>query len=119
MGRLARSPGRGHTLKVSATSGVAMDVAVRDLKDRLSEYLRRAQAGEEIVVTSHGRPIVRMTGVAEVPGAETEADVIARLRALPWVRPGNGERLEPVANPIPAGPPGEALLSELLLKDRE
>jgi len=49
------------------------------------------------VVTSHGRPIVRMIGVGNAAGAEPEADVIARLRALPWVRPGNGERLEPVA----------------------
>ncbi len=32
-----------------------MDVPVRDLKNRLSEYLRRAQAGEDIVVTSRGK----------------------------------------------------------------
>lgn len=98
---------------------MAVDVAVRDLKDRLSEYLRRAQAGEDIVVTSHGRPIVRMIGVGNGAVGETQAQAITRLRALPWVRPGNGERLEPVANRIPAGPPGEPLLSDLLLKDRE
>jgi len=33
-----------------------MQVAVRELKNQLSELLKRAEAGEEIVVTSHGRP---------------------------------------------------------------
>jgi len=28
---------------------------IRDLKDNLSEYVRRAEAGERIAVTSHGR----------------------------------------------------------------
>ncbi|WP_295449481.1 hypothetical protein [uncultured Thiodictyon sp.] len=78
-----------------------MDVRVWGLQDLLSGYLRRVM------------------GIANDVAAESEANVIARLRALPWVRPGNGEQLEPVANPIPAGLPGELLLSELLLKDRE
>ena len=37
-----------------------MDVGVRELKAGLSDYLRRARAGDEIVVTDHGRPIVRL-----------------------------------------------------------
>lgn len=96
-----------------------MEVAVRDLKDRLSEYLRRAEAGEEVVVTSHGRPIVRMVGIGQTQAGAAEAEAIARLRAQPWVRAGDGGRIGPVAQPIPAAPPGEPLLSELLLGDRE
>jgi prevent-host-death family protein len=34
-----------------------MDVAVRELKARLSAYLQRAAAGEHITVTDRGRPI--------------------------------------------------------------
>lgn len=34
-----------------------MDVAVRDLKAKLSAYLRRAAAGERITVTDRGRPV--------------------------------------------------------------
>jgi prevent-host-death family protein len=34
-----------------------MDVAVRELKARLSAYLRRAAAGEHITVTDRGRPV--------------------------------------------------------------
>lgn len=96
-----------------------MEVAVRDLKDRLSEYLRRAEAGEEVVVTSHGRPIVRMVGIGQTQAGAAEAEAIARLRAQPWVRAGDGGRIGPVAHPIPAALPGEPLLSELLLGDRE
>jgi prevent-host-death family protein len=34
-----------------------MDVAVRELKAKLSAYLRRAAAGERITVTDRGRPV--------------------------------------------------------------
>ena len=34
-----------------------MDVAIRDLKAKLSAYLKRASAGELITVTDRGRPI--------------------------------------------------------------
>ena len=96
-----------------------MEVAVRDLKDRLSEYLRRAEAGEEVVVTSHGRPIVRMTAMGQTQAGESEADALARLRAQPWVRAGDGGRIGPIPHPIPAAAPGEPLLSDLMLGDRE
>jgi prevent-host-death family protein len=110
---------RGHTRRIVAIIGVAMEVAVRDLKDRLSEFLRRAQRGEEILVTSHGRPIVRIVGLGATSGGDSEAEAVARLRALPWVRAGDGLRLASVSDPIPPAPPGEPLLSELMLGDRE
>jgi prevent-host-death family protein len=37
-----------------------MQVSVRELENRLSEYLRRVQDGGESVVTSHGKPVARM-----------------------------------------------------------
>jgi prevent-host-death family protein len=37
-----------------------MNVGIRELKAKLSEYLSRAAAGEDIVVTDRGRPIVRL-----------------------------------------------------------
>jgi prevent-host-death family protein len=42
-----------------------MTVTVRELKNRLSEYLRRAQRGEALIVTDHGRPVARLEGVRE------------------------------------------------------
>lgn len=67
-----------------------MHVPIRDLKDRLSEYLRLASDGEEIIITLHKRPIAKIVPMGEVP--ESEADAIARLNAMPWIRAGNGKR---------------------------
>lgn len=95
-----------------------MEVAVRELKNHLSKYLRRAEAGEEIVVTSHGRRIVRMTGVLSGTPEAVEADAVVRLRDQPWVRSGSGEKVEGAEHPIP-GVRGEQTLSDLLLEDRD
>jgi len=32
-------------------------VGVRELKTRLSEYLRRVKTGETILITEHGQPV--------------------------------------------------------------
>jgi prevent-host-death family protein len=53
-----------------------MRVSVRDLKAHLSRYLAKAGAGERIEITSHGRVIARLVGVA---GAEHAG--VARLLA--------------------------------------
>lgn len=84
-----------------------MEVSVRELKSRLSEYLRRARAGQEVVVTSHGKAVARL--VAPRTGrrsSDPEAAAIARLRAQPWLiparKPGKPKGLK---RPIPV-PPG-------------
>lgn len=43
------------------------DVGVRELHDRLSEYLERVEGGGEIVVTRRGRPVARLSGLGERP----------------------------------------------------
>jgi prevent-host-death family protein len=40
-----------------------MDVGVRELKAKLSEYLGHAAAGETVIVTDRGRPVARLTGL--------------------------------------------------------
>lgn len=40
-----------------------MEVSVREFKAHLSSYLARAQGGEDLVVTSHKRPLVRVSGL--------------------------------------------------------
>jgi len=40
-----------------------MKVGVRELRDNLSRYLARVEAGEAVVVTDHGRAIARLTGL--------------------------------------------------------
>jgi prevent-host-death family protein len=41
--------------------GSRSEVAVRELHDRLSEYLEQVENGDEVVVTRRGRPIARLT----------------------------------------------------------
>ena len=46
-----------------------MSTGIRELKSRLSEYVARAAAGEEIVVTDRNRPVARLVpyvGVTDV-----------------------------------------------------
>jgi prevent-host-death family protein len=38
-----------------------MEVGVRELRAHLSRYLKRVEAGEEILVTDRGRPVARIT----------------------------------------------------------
>lgn len=87
-----------------------MEVSVRDLRDHLSQYLRRASAGEEIVVTSHGKPVGRLVGPPVAP-ADREADAVTRLLAQPWIRAGTGDRLLGSDRParVPAGTAAELL----------
>lgn len=49
------------------------DVGVRELKRDLSNYLKRAAAGEEIRVTMRGEPIVQLTRVQPVADDEEAA----------------------------------------------
>ena len=59
-----------------------MSVNVRELKTRLSEYLRRAERGEVVEVTSHGRVVARLMP----PPVATES-AEDRLRQQPWFKP--------------------------------
>jgi prevent-host-death family protein len=37
-----------------------MEIGIGELKDNLSRYLRRIEAGERVVVTSHGRVVAEL-----------------------------------------------------------
>lgn len=63
--------------------------SVRIAKARLSELLERAAAGEEIVITSAGRPKARLVGLAE-----SAAPPFRVHRALLRGRPKKGPRAE-------------------------
>lgn len=39
------------------------EAGIRDLRDHLSRYLERVQAGEELTVTDRGRPVARLVPV--------------------------------------------------------
>lgn len=60
------------------------EVGVRELHDRLSEYLERVEAGAEVVVTRRGRPVARLSAVeADDPLAELARRGLVRLPERP------------------------------------
>jgi len=82
-----------------------MEIGVRELKARLSHYLRLAQAGERIVVTERGMPSALLVGVK---GARADVSPLA-IRILQgvqegWIQPASGRRLRKVKRgPIEKG----------------
>lgn len=77
-----------------------MNASVRELKGRLSSYLKRAAAGEEVTVTSRGRPIARLTrAVAESGEEPSAAEIRRRLAAIPGVVLGKPGKLKGSARP--------------------
>lgn len=51
-----------------------MNVSVTDAKAQLTELVRRAEAGEEIVLTRHGRPAVQLKVVTQHRNLTTEEE---------------------------------------------
>lgn len=89
-------------------------VGVKELKNRLTEYLRRTKRGEEVVVTERGKPIAL---IQPIQSADPVASLDARLAklaaqgflSLPSRRPLRKVRLAKLS-----GPP----LSKTILEDR-
>ena len=86
-------------------------VGIRELKTRLSSYVRKVKSGANLVVTEHGKPVVRMVPIATSVEAKlkqlAEADVVA------W----SGRKFQPQAPKVPLR--GRRTVSEMLLEDRE
>lgn len=81
------------------------EVGVRELHDRLSEYLERVEGGGEVVVTRRGQPVARLSGLGERP-----LDALAR-RGL--VRMPEGGR-----SPRSAQVKGTGSVSDLVSEQR-
>jgi prevent-host-death family protein len=87
-----------------------MEVGIRELKARLSEYVERAAEGEIVIVTSRGR---RIAQIVPIPGR----DNIERGLREGWITrrdhrpPGHFE-------PIPVRPDAPTSI-EILQEDRE
>jgi len=94
---------------------LAMEVAIRELKNHLSKYIHRVQSGEELIVTSRGKPVARlMLPLVEKQVPMSEEEAIKQLETLPWVRSGSGGKPKGTRRPIQAEP--NERLSERLLE---
>lgn len=86
-------------------------VGARELKVKLSEYLRRVKAGETILVTEHGKPIGQIVPIK--PGLDERILGMAAAGQAEW----DGKKLEPY-QPRAANQGGK-LLSDWIVEERE
>jgi prevent-host-death family protein len=60
----------------------AMRVSIAEAKARFSELIKRAEAGEEIVVTRHGKPAAR---IMPPVGQPEKPSLIGALEGRIWI----------------------------------
>ena len=93
-------------------------VGLKTLKNKLSEYVRAAAAGETVVITDRGHPVAEISPARQVPDRYKDHPVLARGIREGWITPAKnpGGPLPP-RHPIP-GYTLEQLLADLD-RDRE
>ena len=85
-------------------------VGVRELKDRLSGYLKRVQSGEEIVVTERGRSVARIVPV-KTSSLQRAFESMLREGAVRW---GGGKPRGASRRPVIRG----RTLADMVKEDR-
>jgi prevent-host-death family protein len=86
-------------------------VNVRELKSRLSHYLRLAKAGQTVEITERGKPVGRIVPTA-LP-VEDRIEAMAAAGLLLW----NGRKLR--SRPPVARLHGKRTVADVLIEDRE
>lgn len=86
-------------------------VGVRDLKARLSEYLRQVRLGQTILITDHGKAVGRIQPVEQ--NLEKRLASLQEAGLLAW----NGQRLPHLETPV-VNSSGK-LISDLVVELRE
>jgi prevent-host-death family protein len=78
-----------------------MTATLRETKAKLSEMVKRASEGEEVVITVHGKQMAKLVGLPKQPTKFDKKKWLAELAAL-RKRTGTGKR----------GRTGEEIVSE-------
>ena len=104
------------TTMVIKSKGVSMKTAaISEVKARLSEYLVRVKAGEEVLITDRGRPIARLAPLARAAMAK---ETLARMERQGLIKLGAGKLPKDFwKRPRVEDPKG--LVRKALLEERE
>jgi prevent-host-death family protein len=67
-----------------------MKVSVSDAKAQLTELVRRAEAGDDVILTRHGQPAVRLVPVVAQPSPAARRALLQAVRrsAATRAKPG-------------------------------
>jgi prevent-host-death family protein len=68
-----------------------MRISVTAAKGQLTELVRRAEAGDEIVLTRHGEPVVRLVPMKAAGNPQARRRLLETLRAAGAAKAGPGE----------------------------
>ena len=58
-----------------------MRISVTDAKTQLTDLVRRAEAGDKVILTRHGHPAVRLVRVRTPLEGRTRTELLERVRA--------------------------------------
>jgi prevent-host-death family protein len=58
-----------------------MRISVSEAKVRITELVKRAEAGEEVILTRHGREVARLVPSSPVPSAQSRNALMEKVRA--------------------------------------
>jgi prevent-host-death family protein len=89
--------------------------AVSELKARLSEYLNRVKAGEEVLITDRGSPVARLM---PIPRANATRETMSGMEKRGLIRLGSG-RLPKDFWTMPRAEDSDGLVLRALLEERE
>ena len=92
-----------------------MQVAIRELKNHFSKYLKKVQTGTEIIITTHGKPIARFSHLDISDDISSENT----LQNLSWVQKSVGGKPVGLSNNQRIRLNSGKSLSDMLLEDRE
>lgn len=73
-----------------------MQVNILEAKNRLSELVRSAQAGEDVVIANRGEPVARLVPIRRRRSGEKRESIVAWLqrRPLPAHAAGSQEEID-------------------------
>lgn len=67
-----------------------MKISVSDAKGQLTELVRRAEAGDEVILTRHGRAAARLVAVHRAPDAAERRALMEELRLIGMKKAASG-----------------------------
>jgi prevent-host-death family protein len=77
-----------------------MRISVSEAKAQLTELVRRAEAGDEVILTRHGEAAARIVPIAKRPTAAEKKDILERI----------SQRASRIATPGPSAARSQDLL---------
>ena len=87
-----------------------MEASIRELKARLSEYIRHAAAGETVTINIHNRPVAQIVPIKR----QTTLDSLAAQPGISW----NGHRGRVIGLPRGEALPVGTNVGEWVAEDR-